>query len=312
MPLPQAPRALAPTRELALTAIDGVALRGAVWAPEKARRGLALILTGRTEFIEKAAIPAAELVARGFAVASVDWRGQGLSQRLLDEPLKGHVGDFAEFHRDLEALLTAPEVAALGPPRLAVSHSMGGAIALGARRAGVLPPVPLVLSAPMLDLAMGSLLRIASRVTVAVGGLLGRLDRWPPFGDVSTPYVLSSEAKPGDNVLTADGQVFDWMAAALRADRRLQLAMPTLGWFRAATAAIEAERAAGPLGGPGLLIWGSRESVVDKGALAAGVSRLGIPFLEVPGALHELLVEAPAQRAAAWAAIDGFLAEQGL
>ena len=43
---------------------------------------------------------------RGLSVVSLDWRGQGLSDRLVEPRLKGHVGDFAEFQRDLDTLLT--------------------------------------------------------------------------------------------------------------------------------------------------------------------------------------------------------------
>jgi predicted alpha/beta hydrolase len=36
---------------------------------------------------------------RGFAVAILDWRGQGLSDRALPNARKGHIYDFSEYDR---------------------------------------------------------------------------------------------------------------------------------------------------------------------------------------------------------------------
>src|SRR5438445_13501933 len=65
---------------------DGVSIRFARWPPPPGRKGTVCIFNGRTEFIEKYFEVARELHARGFAVATLDWRGQGLSERLLREP----------------------------------------------------------------------------------------------------------------------------------------------------------------------------------------------------------------------------------
>ncbi len=61
----------------AARAIDGAPLRAARWVPPTARRGTVTILPGRAEFIEKYFEVVGELLARGFAVATIDWRGQG-------------------------------------------------------------------------------------------------------------------------------------------------------------------------------------------------------------------------------------------
>jgi len=305
MQVPLAPGARPPDATLWLRAADGVRLRGGLW--RGGDRGLALLLTGRTEFLEKAAIPAGALVERGFSVASLDWRGQGLSDRLLPDPRRGHVGDFDEYGQDLAALLAHPEVAALRPVRLVLAHSMGGPVALAASRSGALGRVPIVLSAPMLGVAFGPAMRVAAWAMSGGAALLGRLDRWPPFGEMATPYVLSDTASAEDNLLTGDAAVFDWMVEALRADPRLALAMPTLGWFRAALAAMAAEAASGAVPVPGLMLWGTREAVVDIAALRAGAARLGLERAEVADGRHELLIEAGPVRAEAWAAIDAFL-----
>ena len=85
-------------------AVDGVQLRTAHWAPQTATRGTVAILQGRSEFIEKYFEVIGQLLARGFAVATMDWRGQGGSARQLKNPRKGHIDDFSLFERDLSAL----------------------------------------------------------------------------------------------------------------------------------------------------------------------------------------------------------------
>ncbi len=61
---------------------DGAQLRAAFWRPEGVPRGTVALVQGRAEFIEKYYEVVGELLERGFVVASFDWRGQGLSQRL--------------------------------------------------------------------------------------------------------------------------------------------------------------------------------------------------------------------------------------
>ena len=56
---------------------DGVTLRFARWQPPPGRKGTVCLFTGRAEFIEKYFETVRDLRARGFAVAMLDWRGQG-------------------------------------------------------------------------------------------------------------------------------------------------------------------------------------------------------------------------------------------
>src|SRR3954451_20711108 len=84
---------------------DGAEVRFARWAPPPGRKGTVCLFQGRAEFIEKYFETVRDLRARGFAVAMIDWRGQGLSGRSLSDPHKGHVGDFSDYERDVEVLM---------------------------------------------------------------------------------------------------------------------------------------------------------------------------------------------------------------
>ena len=68
---------------------DGAELRFARWAPPAGRKGTVCVFAGRSESIEKYFETVRDLRERGFAVAMIDWRGQGHSSRRLRDPRKG-------------------------------------------------------------------------------------------------------------------------------------------------------------------------------------------------------------------------------
>src|ERR1700694_105030 len=76
---------------------DGVNLRFARWEPPPGRKGTVVVLQGRAEYIEKYFETVRDLRARGFAVATFDWRGQGYSDRVLRNKRKGYVQSFSQY-----------------------------------------------------------------------------------------------------------------------------------------------------------------------------------------------------------------------
>ena len=77
----------------------GADLRAARFAaaPDVPARGVCVLLNGQTEFIEKYFEVIDELRGRGFAVATMDWRGQGDSGRMTKDSRKSFVGDFTRI-----------------------------------------------------------------------------------------------------------------------------------------------------------------------------------------------------------------------
>src|SRR4029450_4451260 len=111
---------------------DGRKLRFARWAPPPGRKGTVCILPGRAEFIEKYFESVRDLRARGFAVAVLDWRGQGLSDRMLSDIRKGHIEDFSEYHNDLATFMQQVVLPDCPPPVFAIGHSMGASVLIRA------------------------------------------------------------------------------------------------------------------------------------------------------------------------------------
>lgn len=304
------PDGIAPAAAWWIAAKDGVRLRACHWPADGADAHV-VFFNGRTEYIEKVSAPAAELVRRGFSVVSLDWRGQGLSDRMLGQPLKGHVSDFAHFQRDVDAFLADPVVAGLSGKRLLFAHSMGGMIGTGAL---LRPEIgdcisAAVFSAPMYGIAMGPVMRVAASITSFLGKMLGKQDAWSPFGDVKTPYVLQDVT---DNVLTHDQDVWDWMKKIAQDHPETSIATPTLGWFTAASDEIKRMQSTMRPVCPSLYLLGSEEKVVDPAAVRQGAKAMNGNLHEIAGGRHELLIERADLRQQAWDAIDAFLQDQGI
>ncbi len=212
-----------------LTTSDGVRIRIGVWTADTAR-GTVLLFCGRTEYVEKYGIAAAELTARGYATIVIDWRGQGLADRLLDNPNIGHVEDFDDYQKDVAAVLSARRTLDLPEPMYLLGHSMGGSIGLRALYEG-LPVAAAAFTGPMWGIAMAPYLR-----PVAWG--LGRAMPAAGLGNVLAPgtsithYVLASPFE--DNTLTRDREMWEMMQAQLRAHPELALGGPSVTWLRQA------------------------------------------------------------------------------
>src|SRR5262252_8106108 len=131
---------------------DGVNLRFARWAPPPGRKGTVVVLQGRAEFIEKYFETVRELRARGFAVATFDWRGQGLSDRALADTHKGHVWNFDEYGADLATFMREVVLPDCPPPLFALANSMGAAVLMRGASHGYRWFDRLVLCAPMIRL----------------------------------------------------------------------------------------------------------------------------------------------------------------
>src|SRR5438067_8952429 len=164
---------------------DGMTLRFARWLPPAGRRGTVCLFQGRSEFIEKYFETVRDLRARGFAVATLDWRGQGLSDRTLRNPRKGYVRSFAQYQIDLETFINEIVLPDCPPPLFALGQSMGATVLLRAAYAGHRWFDRMVLLAPMIALP-GMRRSGANRIIV-------RARRSIALG---SPYVPAGTAAP--------------------------------------------------------------------------------------------------------------------
>ena len=285
---------------------DGVSLRFARWDPPPGRRGTVVVLQGRAEFIEKYYETVRDLRARGFAVATFDWRGQGLSDRALADRHKGYVRNFAEYSADLDAFMEQVVLPDCPPPIFALGHSMGGAIAIRACHGGSRWFERVVLSAPMIALPPGPLTRVAGPLA-RFARLLGRGSAYVPAGDQSH----SGRQDFIGNVLTSDPVRYARNAAVLEQEPDLGLGAPTIAWADAAMRQMKQFAVPSYPGGirqPILMVAAGRDEVVSTPAIETfGMNLLAGRHLILAGSKHEILQEQDHYRNQFWAAFDAFV-----
>jgi lysophospholipase len=278
-------------RAIWLRASDGVRIRAAVWPGGD--KGTVLLLPGRTEYIEKYGRAARDLLARGFATVVIDWRGQGLADRALADRMSGHVGDFSEYQKDLDALLKYSVEQNLPRPFFILAHSMGGCIALRALMHDF-PVQAVAFTAPMWGISMANWLRPLA-ITIANGAaLLGQKRRYAP-GTTSKSYVL--EAPFADNVLTTDPDMYAYMRQQIGKHPELALGGPSMGWLQAALVECRALSLMPAPDTPALCALGPSERVVDLNPIYRRMRAWPNGRLDLyPGAEHEIMMETPAMR----------------
>jgi lysophospholipase len=281
-----------------LTASDNVRVRAVFWRSGEA--GTVFLLPGRTEVAEKYGRVAADFAARGFSSISIDWRGQGLADRVGRDPMMGHVGTFADYQRDLDAAISAAEALGLPRPFLLLGHSMGGAIGLRAVLRPDHPFAAAVFSAPMWGIQMAAHMRPVAWAVPRAARAIGRGEVYSP-GAKRDSYLAAADF--AENTLTTCPEQFAYMQRQVRADPRLALGGPSLHWLHEALEEIRALRRAPPPRLPALTAVGSRELVVDREAILSLGGRMPNGRVTVyDGARHELLMERAEVRGAFLAA----------
>jgi lysophospholipase len=290
----------------AIHAADGRALRVATFAPESEARGTIALFPGRAEFIEKYFETIGELLGRGYHVATMDWRGQGGSERDLADPRKGHIDDFALYQRDLDAFIGETLTLSCPRPWHALAHSMGAAILLDRAHSARSPFERLILIAPMIDLE-GLRFPKGARALADTLDMFGLGAMFVPGGNGKSLFEEPFEG----NRLTSDPLRFLRNAESLAAAPHLAIGDPTVGWINAAFRLMKqfsAPEYAPAIRAPALLFSCGRDRIVSSRAIERFARRLPVGNLvAIPGARHELLMERDELREQFWAAFDAFV-----
>lgn len=293
------------------TTTDKLRLRYAIW-PKSAgpHRGTVCLVQGRTEYIEKYFETVADFRARGFAVATFDWRGQGGSERLIGNPTLGYVDKFDDYWTDLRCFHAEILLPDCPPPFYLVGHSMGGLASLYAATRDRMMFDRVFLSAPMVSLYK----------------MEHAMKRWALFAEMASfvglgkvPVARRGDRRPDEamfvnNPLTSDVLRYNRMVETIRADDGLYLGSPTLRWLAASMRAMaDAAHDSFPatLKIPLLMLAAARDEIVSTPAIEALGLRLRTGrHMVIPGARHEMFMENDAIRGQVLAAFDAFITDQ--
>ena len=286
---------------------DGRGLRTAVWDVPGTPRGVCVLLDGQTEFLEKYEEVAGELNARGFRVASLDWRGQGGSARLVADPLKVHVADFTDYDGDLAAFMEQVVRPLATKPPIVLAHSMGGQVLMRALHDKPDQFAAAVFTAPMMRALTRGYPPAFARIVCMAENFAGQQESWVWGMAERDPLKMSFE----DNLVTSDRARFARNQSLLAAQKDIRLAGPTWGWLEAAYRSMERVMANGyaeAITTPMLIIGAGRDRIVDTRAARQFAARLpNGSYLEFAEAEHEILMENDSIRDWFWKAFDAFV-----
>ena len=292
---------------LFFTTRDRLKIRYGLWPPAPGCfRGTVVHAAGRAEFLEKNAETIYRLHRMGFAVYAFDWRGQGLSSRMLKNRHKGFVATFDDYINDLDQF--ARQIVSPDRPgtKILLAHSMGGNIGLQYLHRAPEVFDRAVMVSPMFGINTFPLPRKWARILAAKAVDAGFSDRYiPGAGD----YRTAGHCFAG-NALTSDPKRFFDEHREIRENPDLALGGVTFGWLNAAFDAIEridSQGFAEAVDTPILLVSGSRDRVVDQKAHARICRRLPFcRFLQIRDARHEILKETDSLQRVFWQAFERF------
>ena len=287
---------------------DGAELRFARWAPPAGRKGTVCVFTGRSEMIEKYFETVRDLRERGFAVAMIDWRGQGHSSRRLRDPRKGYVRDFSDYEVDVETFVRQVVLPDCPPPHFALAHSMGGTVLLRTRPCGqaLVRPHGAVGAD---DRPAGTRApRFRSALLLRTMRLAGQGGRYVPGGsDALTGTRILRQQSPDQRSRALCPQCRDPGGGP---DARHRLADDRLGRYRLPRHAhVSAARIIRrEIRQPILMLAASNDAVVSTPAIEEFAYHLRAgSHLVIAGSKHEILQEQDRYRAQFWAAFDAFV-----
>lgn len=272
-----------------LTTSDGVRIRVGVWGGGD--KGTILLFPGRTEYIEKYGRAAKGFAARGFSTVAIDWRGQGLADRALDNHMIGHVEDFTDFQKDVSAVVAVlPELGVSGPMVL-LGHSMGGCIGLRTLMEGI-DVKGAIFTGPMWNIKLEPVRRYAGWA-LSTASRSFKFDHMLAPGTVEASYLIAHPFE--DNMLTRDEPMYDYMRDQITAHPELSLGGPSFAWLHEALKECRTLAARPCPDVPVITFLGTSERIVDVPAIHDRMARWHNGDLRlVDGAEHEVIMDYPA------------------
>ena len=276
-----------------LVTSDDVRIRVAHWPSKFTEKGTVFIFQGRTENIEKYGRAVKALQAAGYSAFAIDWRGQGLSDRLDDDRMLGHVDNYSDYQKDVAAMLEAADVLDLPKPWFLFGHSLGACVGLRALSEG-LPMSACAFSAPLWDINLSVFQRYAAWPLTWTAQLIGKGHAYAP-GTRGESYVLTT---PFDgNRLRHDESSYRYYQSVSKNLEDQQVGGPSMGWLHQT---LKETRALSKIKSPDvpcITFCGGEDSIVAIPAVEDRMARWPQgKFVLIPKARHDVLYEIPSVR----------------
>lgn len=271
-------------------------------------RGTVCFLQGRGECIERNFETIRDLTARGFQVATLDWRGQGGSPEATGKLRHGHVSDFSLYLDDFNRFMQEIVLPDCPPPYLLMGNSMGGHLGLHVISKHNWFEAAVMVS-PFIDITKSRLPRWCKVAVVVTMSWLGMGRLKVPLHPSKLPEAEDFETNP----LTSDKMRYLRNVRLWHEAPGLAAIAPTAGWVHAALRScrrLQALNIDTPLRCPALLVIAAKDTVVSNEAIQQFARHVpGAVTVSINGARHDILCERDTFRDQFLAAFDAFVAD---
>jgi lysophospholipase len=274
---------------------DGAKIRTGFWPslknyPNDSYKNI-ILLQGRASFIEKFHEVIPGLTERDYNVWSFDWRGQGLSSRLLENQHKGYVDSYETYLKDLHQFITEVVNPTANKIYILLGQSMGAHIALRYLEEFENVFSGAMLISPMIRIKTGffpySLAKALSYFYTQIG--LG--DHYVPGHSDFTPTLGEFEG----NYLTGNLARYNVHRELQNNNLPLVIGGVTYGWLKATFNSIEAivnPHKLKKVQIPVFIIESENDKVVDNEVLPGIVKYLPQGIIKTyPHAQHQIFME---------------------
>lgn len=274
------------------TGQGGINIHYSIYKPELSRPGSSrnlVIVPGRSDPADRYQDIAEDMTRQGFTVFTLDHRGQGKSDRLCEDRLKGHVTDFNDYILDLKTFMDDFVKPSESIGTFLLSHSMGALISslYDIDHPGQISGM--VLSAPMFKINTGSYPEWCAHWIVSALTYFG-------YGE---SYIWGCGAINLDqvpfenNYLTTSRSGFNQGKAFLKENPNLMVGAPTNQWTNEALNATQRFRSqCSELKTPCLVLSAQADQVVSPQAHHDVAEQVENVFkLPIENAKHDLFSE---------------------
>jgi len=269
---------------------DNVRVRVGTYGTDKGHKGTVLLFLGRFGYIERYGRVAKDFDRNGFATVVIDWRSQGLSDRMAKDPQTGHIHRFSDYQKDVAATLKAAEELDLPKPWYLVGISMGACIGLRAMLEG-LPVVASAFISPMFSIKMSPIQRVAAWPLSWAAQKTGMGHKYVP-GESGEIYMLTTSFE--QNNLTHNADMYEYWVYQARAVPDLQIGGPSMGWLYQGLSECRSLSKMRSPDVPCITFCGELDELVDNGAIKDRMEKWpNGEFVMIQNAKHDVLTEIP-------------------
>lgn len=274
---------------------DDKHIRYASWQSDlDTENGTIIFLNGRAEFIEKYLSTYKVFSSNGMSVWTMDWRGQGLSERDLVDRHKGHIQSYDSYINDLKHFLNnIVKINDLKGKTIIIAHSMGGHILLRYLSQYRISYPYIVLSCPLINLHQNNI--FVQKMLHVLQNLGLHSNHIPGMSSANKECVDDQEKCTNYKKYTHCLESWNVLQEIIKSYPSLLVEKPTIGWLHATLKSIEhLENASFDdfLSHRIRIISANNDQIVDNKSQErfAKKNRL-VERDEIPNAGHEIFIE---------------------